>query len=86
MAERIDQSNAKHAMEQANVTEAETLAALEANGAKARGMLSSLSDPMLDNSGGVPFGSQPMSGQQFGEYVVLGHINGHLANIKAVLV
>src|SRR5579859_3214602 len=59
--EQLNQGNAKHAMEHANVTKAETLAVLQANGAKAKGMLNSFSDAQLDNSGGVPFSAQPMS-------------------------
>src|SRR5258708_21358581 len=51
--EQLDHGNATFAQEHANVPKAETLAALEANGAKARWMLSSLSDAQLDNSGRV---------------------------------
>jgi hypothetical protein len=84
-AESINQGNAMHALQHANATRDETIAALRANGAKALRMLRRLSESQLDRSANVAFSGRDMTAHQFAEFVVIGHINQHLANMKAAL-
>jgi hypothetical protein len=84
--EMIDQGAVEHKKAHANVTKAEALATLRANGATGAGILRTLRDEQLDNSGAVALmGGQQTKAGQFAEFVVLGHIAGHTANIKAAL-
>jgi len=79
----IHANNAKHAKDQANVTKAETLALLKANGAKASGMVRGLSDAELDRSASVLAGMPAMTATQAIEGILINHVNEHLASIKA---
>jgi hypothetical protein len=79
----IDAGNAKHAKEQANVTKAETVALLKANGGKASGIVRGLSDTELDRSASVLVGTPPMTAAQAIEGILINHVREHLGSIRA---
>ncbi len=79
----IDAGNAKHAKEQANVTKAETLALLKANGGKASGIVRGLSDVELDRSASVLVGMPAMTAAQAIEGILINHVREHLGSIRA---
>ena len=81
--EMIDAGNAKHAKEQANVTKAETLALLKANGGKASGIVRGLSDAELDRSASVLVGMPAMTAAQAIEGILINHVREHLGSIRA---
>jgi hypothetical protein len=82
--EQVDQGNADHATQYANCTKQESLDLLRRNGESAAGMIRGLSDEQLDRTGTL-FGG-PMSAQQIIEDVLIGHLTGHLASIRAATV
>jgi len=79
----IHAGNAKHAKEQANVTKAETLSLLRANGAKAVTIVRGFSDAELERSGTVLAGMPPMTAAQAIEGILINHVHEHLGSIKA---
>lgn len=81
----IDEGNAKHAVEFANCTKAETLALHKKNSAMAAGLVRGLSDAELDRSGTVLSGMPPMTTQQVIEGILINHVDGHLGSIRAAL-
>ena len=81
----LDEMNAKHAVEHANCTKAEALALNRTGAVAAAAMVRGLSDAALDRSGTVLTGMPAMTAQQFIEGVLIGHIDEHLATIRAVV-
>jgi DinB family protein len=79
----IHANNAKHAREQVNVTKAETLALLKANGGKASAIVRGLSDVELDRSASLLGGMPAVTAAQAIEAILINHVNEHLGSIKA---
>jgi uncharacterized protein (DUF2252 family) len=81
-AASIDQANAEHAVGAAAVTPTETVALLEANGARLEATLRALSDEDLDRT--APFG--PAGGRTFSTAdlapVTAGHTREHLEHAR----
>lgn len=75
--------NAKHAVEHARCTKAETLALHKKNAAAAASMLRGLSDEQLGRSGTVLAGMPPMSVEQIVAGFLIGHIDDHFGSIRA---
>lgn len=82
--ESLAEMNAHHAVEAANVGQAETLELLRRNGAAAAAVVSGLSDEQLARTF-TAFGGQQMSAAQFIEGAVVGHAEQHLASIREAL-
>ncbi len=79
----IHANNAKHAKEQANVTKAEALALLKANGGKASAIIRGLTDAELDRSASVLAGMPAMTAAQAIEGILINHVQEHLGSIRA---
>jgi hypothetical protein len=79
----IHAGNTKHAKEQADVTKAETLALLKANGGKAGGIVRGLSDAELDRSASVLVDTPAMTAAQAIEAILINHVREHLGSIRA---
>jgi len=79
----IHANNAKHAKEQANVTKAETLALLKANGEKSSALVRGLSDAELDRSASVLGGMPAITAAQAIEGILINHVHEHLGSIRA---
>lgn len=80
----IDQLNAQHARENAQVWKEETLGILRASEATIAQQLRSLDDAQLDRVAGV-FGGHELTVAQVVEMVVIGHAGAHLASIRATV-
>ena len=78
----LDEGNAKHAVEFANCTKADTLALHKKGVATAAAAVRALSDAQLDRSGSPLVGMPAMTAQQFIEGVLIHHIDEHLGSIK----
>jgi DinB superfamily len=78
--EMIDQGNAQHAAQYANVTKEQALAALQENGVTAAQMVRGLTDEELDRSASV-IGNE-MTAEQIIQNILIGHIRGHTADIQ----
>ena len=84
--EMINQGNAHHAIENAHASHADTIALLRKNIPISAGVIKALQDADLDNTGEVAlFGGQQVPAHVLANQVWVGHITGHLANIKAAL-
>ena len=81
----IDEMNAKHAIEHANCTKAETLALHKKDAAMAAAVVRGLSDAELDRSGTVLTGMPAMTTQQVIEGILINHIDEHLGSIRATV-
>lgn len=81
----LDEMNAKHALEHANCTKAETLALHTKGAAAAAALVRGLSDAQLDTSGTVLTGMPPMSAQQIVEGILINHVKEHLDSIRATV-
>jgi hypothetical protein len=81
----LDEMNAKHAVEHASCTKAETLALHTKGAAAAAALVRGLSDAQLDTSGTVLTGMPPMNAQQIVEGILINHINEHLGSIRATV-
>ncbi|MDP9236817.1 MAG: DinB family protein [Chloroflexota bacterium] len=79
--DQIDAGNAAHAKEQANCTREETAKLLRDNGVAAAQMVRGLSDEQLAKQGS--FVGHDMTAGQAIEGVLIGHVAGHLASLKA---
>ena len=77
--------NAKHALEHAKTTKAETVALHKKNAAAAAAVLRGLSDTDLAKSGTVLTGMPPMSVEQVVGGILLNHIDEHLKSIRATV-
>jgi hypothetical protein len=81
----IDEANARHAREHAGCTRAETLELHKRGAAAAAALIRGLSDAELDRTGTVLTGMPPMSAEQAIRRVLIGHVSGHLASIRATV-
>ncbi|GAC1562581.1 MAG: hypothetical protein NVS4B8_29130 [Herpetosiphon sp.] len=82
--EWIHNRNAEDAVTQANITRDEVLALLRTDGSRVTAVISQLSDEQLDHRALVAYISErPFRLEKFIEWVVIGHTNTHLADIKA---
>jgi hypothetical protein len=81
----IDEMNAKHAIEHANCTKAETLALHKKGAATAAAVVRGLSDAELNRSGTVLTGMPAMTTQQVVEGILINHIDEHLGSIRATV-
>ncbi|MBI3458147.1 MAG: DinB family protein [Candidatus Rokubacteria bacterium] len=81
----IDEMNAKHAIEHAKCTKAETLALHKKGAATAAAVVRGLSDAELDRSGTVLAGMPAMTTQQVIEGILINHIEEHLGSIRATV-
>jgi DinB superfamily len=79
----IHTMNAKHAREFANCTQVETLALHKNNAAGAATIVRGLSDAELDRTATVLKGMPPMSAEQVASGLLVGHMDEHLASIRA---
>ena len=79
--EMIDQGNAEHAKQQADVSKEQVIADLRQNCASAVALVRGLNDEQLDQSGSA-FG-RDWTTQQVIEMVLIGHTQDHLNTIRA---
>jgi hypothetical protein len=79
----INAGNAQHAQQYANVSKEETLEVLRNGGARAVGMLRSLSDEQFDRSGQLLGGT--VTCQQITENILINHPRSHLQSIKKAI-
>lgn len=80
--EMIDQGNAKHAEQFANVSKDEVLTALRANGEQVGGWLRSLSDEQLDRQGTLLAGTPESSVEGMIRFLAFGEIERHGATLR----
>lgn len=81
----INQMNAQHAIDQANVSKATVIDDLRQNGTKAAAMVAGLNDEQLDRSAHLGTFGATMSAQQVIENILISHITYHLDSIKATV-
>jgi hypothetical protein len=81
--EMIDEGNARHARVHTDVTQAATLALLQANGAQAVAMVRGLSDAELDRSGTLLVGTPPVTAAQAIQELLIDHVYEHLSSLMA---
>jgi len=80
----IEENNARHARDFADVGKSETLDALRVHGAAAVRHVSSLTDERLDQAA-VVFDGQELNWSQVVEGALIGHLNEHLASMRATI-
>jgi DinB family protein len=78
----LDQMNAQHAKEHADVTRAETLALLRKGAATASAVVRGLSDDQLAKSGTVFTDAPPMTAEQLIRLGLLSHVDEHMESIR----
>ncbi len=81
----LDEMNAKHAVEHARCTKAETIALHKQGAAKAAAMVRTLSDEQLAKRGTVFTGEPPMSAEEMITRALLGHIDDHYGSIRKTI-
>jgi hypothetical protein len=81
--EMLDQANATHAEQFANVTQAEVLELLRSNGNAALATVNELTDEQLARSAYISLFAANMNTQQMIENILIGHASSHLANLQA---
>jgi hypothetical protein len=79
--EMIDQGNAQHAIQFANVTKDETIALLRQNSAPAASAVRGMTDEQLDKTGDL-FGNA-WTAEEAIQRILIGHVQGHLESIRA---
>lgn len=82
--EIIEERNAQDAREHAGCTHEETLALLRQNGRQAAEVLGGLSDEQLQRTTAGPLFGRSWTTAEVAEAVVLGHLQGHLADFQVV--
>jgi hypothetical protein len=80
----LNQMNADHAKQYANVSRDETLALLRETAGSAAATVRSLSDEQLNGKAVMPFGAE-MTAEQIIENALIGHLIGHGASIMAAV-
>ncbi len=83
--ETVHQANARHAERYANVTREETLELLRTNGEAAVHMVRGLGDEQLDRAVEVFAGDGTITAEQLIENNLIGHVHGHMANVRQAL-
>lgn len=81
----LDEMNAKHAVEHAGCTKAETIALHKQGATKAAAMLRTLSDEQLAKSGTVFTGAPPMTAEEMVTRALIGHMDEHLGSIRKTI-
>jgi hypothetical protein len=81
----LDEMNAKHAKDFANVTKAETLDIHTKGVVTAAAVVRGIADGDFDKSGVALTGMPPLSAQQAVEGILVNHINEHLGSIRATV-
>jgi hypothetical protein len=81
----LDDMNAKHATDFAGCTKSETLQLHRDNAAAAAALVRGLSDTDLARSGTVLKEMPPMSAEQAVTGILITHIDGHVASIRATV-
>jgi isocitrate dehydrogenase kinase/phosphatase len=81
----LDEMNAKHAVEHAGCTKAETIALHKQGAAKAAAMLRTLSDEQLAKSGTVFTGAPPMTAEEMVSRALIGHMDEHFGSIRKTI-
>jgi uncharacterized protein YndB with AHSA1/START domain len=81
----LDEMNARHAMEHANCTRAETIALLKRGAAKAAAVVRGLSDEQLAKSGTVFTDAPPMTAEQMILGALINHIDEHFGSIRSTV-
>lgn len=80
--EQLNEANAQHAKDFANVSKEEVLATLDSGVGPAATLIRSLSDEQLQRGVETPFGGT-MTTDQIISNVLIGHVQQHLASILA---
>lgn len=80
----LNEMNAEHARQYANVSREETLTLLHETTGPAADVVRELSDEQLNLKALLPFGME-MTAEQIIENVLIGHITGHGASINAAM-
>jgi len=84
--EMLDQMNAEHAKECANVSREETIALLRQEAAAAADIVRSLTDEQLERSAAIPLaGGQTFTAHDMVEQALIGHPMDHGRSIQAAL-
>jgi DinB superfamily len=78
----LDEANAKHAKDFANVSKADTIALHKKGVAAAATVVRGLSDEQLGKSGTVLAGMPAMSAEQIVTGILINHINDHFGSIR----
>jgi DinB superfamily len=81
-AEMINQGNANHAQQFANVTKDEAVEALRQNGVHAAAILRALTDAQLDRS--AQFLGTQWTTESAIQQILIGHIAGHTETIRVI--
>lgn len=82
----IHESNAAHAEKRRDVTREEVQSALSRNGEAAAATLRGLTDEQLDRSAPIAiFAGEEITAAQLADRLLIGHILGHLAEIRATI-
>jgi uncharacterized damage-inducible protein DinB len=82
----LDASTARHALEYANCTVTETLSLLRRDGEAAARAVRELTDEQLDRQAPVADGRPGLTAGGVVERILIGHVLGHGASIRACLV
>jgi hypothetical protein len=77
--------NARHAVEHADCTKAETLALLDKGATKAAAVVRGLGDAELARTATVFADAPPMSAEQMIAGALLGHVDDHLGSIRTTV-
>lgn len=83
-AAALDQANAQHAEQFANVAQAEVLELLRTSGAATVATVRQLTDEQLAHSAYLSLFGTTMSAQQVIEHILIGHARSHFANLQAI--
>jgi hypothetical protein len=78
----LNEANAKHAKDFANVSKADTIALHKKGVAAAAAVVRGLSDEQLGKSGTVLAGMPAMSAEQIVTGILINHINDHFGSIR----
>ena len=81
----LDEMNAKHAVEFAGCTRAETIALHRKGAVTAAAALRGLSDEQLARTGTVFAGMPPMSAEQLVMLALINHIDEHIGSIRKTI-
>jgi DinB superfamily len=84
-SKELDQMNAQHAKDFANVGKPETLALHKKNGATAATMVRDLDDAALARSAEPLKGMSAMTTEQMIKAILIGHIDEHMGSIRKTL-
>jgi uncharacterized damage-inducible protein DinB len=83
-SEFVDDNNARHAEEHANTSQAETVAALRANGEALAKAIAGLSAADLQ-APSMTFDGQPLTKEQVVQFAIINHFEEHLASIREAI-